>query len=153
MKEYYSENQEFNEILDLGFLMNIRNTDIQWFERSEVCAIFNISKDKLDSLISRLVKIAKRLGFKKAVDKCFDDGDASVLGMYLLCYYNENSENELFKKYKPLFAEQGLNFAIKLIGNLPSERTDNRNRHRGTMPGIDYEDLMIMSSTKKSHLS
>lgn len=148
MKDFYPCNEDFNKILDLGFYDEIKRTSYHLFFKEEVCGIFNISMEELEILIRKIEKTAKRDGFKKGFEKCFFENEISILGMYLLCYYNENNDNKLFEKYKPLFIEQGLKFAIKLIGNMPSDKTESRNRRRGTMPGVDYEELMIMNSTK-----
>ena len=149
MKDFYPCNEDFNKILGLGFYDDIKRTDYHLFLKGEVCGIFNISMNELDVLIQKIERISKRDGFKKGFEKSFFEDEVSVLGMYLLCHYNEDSDNKLFEKYKPLFVEQGLRFAIKLIGNISSDRTENRNRFRGSMPGVDYEELIIMNSVKK----
>ena len=149
MIDFYTSNEDFNRILDLGFCEDIKRTKYLLFSKEDVCGIFNISFEELDALIRNIERIAKGGGFKKGFDKSFFENDISVLGMYLLCHFNEEKDNEFFKKYKPLFIDQGLRFAIKLIGSLPSDRTENRNRFRGSMPGVDYEELITMKSVKK----
>ena len=142
-------NEEFKEILDLAYYDEFRKTDYMLFDKRDVCGIFNISDEELERLIYRLTSTAKIEGFKKGLDKCIFEDDISIVGMYLICFYNQNSENELFKRYLSLFSNFSLWFLIKFMGNIPSEKTERKNSRKGSMPGTDYEELMIMSSTKK----
>ena len=140
--------EDIDEIMELAHYTDIDKIEYILFSKIDVCGIFNISMEELESLIYSIERKAKRDAFKKGFNRSFFKDDISILGMYLLCYYNESSVNELFKKYKHIFVEEGMMYAIKLIGNIPSGKTENRNRRKGAMPGVDYEELIMMKFAK-----
>ncbi|SDE57364.1 BRCT domain-containing protein [Riemerella columbipharyngis] len=145
----YFRDEDFEEIYKLAHYEEVRNTEYRVFTKEDAASVFNVSIEDIEYYIYKIKLFSKSNGMKKAFNKSFTEYYISVLGMYWICLLNEDSDNELFRRYAPFFANQGIKFALKLLGNLPSEKTEKRKSHSGYVQGIDYEDILMMQNMKK----
>ncbi len=148
MKPFYTLDEESREILRTSYSEEIKKTEINVFSHSDAAAIFNISEEDLQFKINRIESISKREAFKKGYNKCFIDDEINIIGMYLLCYYNQESDNTFFKKYLELFSEQSILFSVKLLGNLLSDKTERRYAQSGKISEEEYFDILATKEAR-----